>query len=82
MEELDSNLNLGKITENDFKESSSITILRKIAEKNHKIKVRATEADKIANLDGKMVIIDEKGFERIYVEIQSKTYYQLLYNLM
>lgn len=73
MEEIDSNLNLGKITENDFKESSSITILRKIAEQNHKIKVRATEADKIANLDGKMVIIDEKGFERIYVEIQSKT---------
>lgn len=73
MKELDSKINLGKVTENDFKESKSITILREIAEKNHRIKVRATEADKIANLDGKVVIIDKNGFERIHIEIQVKT---------
>lgn len=73
MEKLDSKLNLGHLTKNDFKESSSITILRKIAEKNNKIKVRATENDKMANLDEKLVIIDENGFERIYIEIQVKT---------
>lgn len=67
------NINLGKDTENDFKESKSITILREIVEKNNRIKVRATEADKIANLDGKVVIIDKNGFERIYIEIQAKT---------
>lgn len=73
MKELDSKINLGTITENDFKESKSITILREIAEKNRKIKVRATEADKIANLDGKVVIIDKNGFERVHIEIQVKT---------
>lgn len=59
--------------ENDFKESKSITILREIVEKNNRIKVKATEADKIANLDGKVVIIDKNGFGRIYIEIQAKT---------
>lgn len=73
MESLDSNVNLGKVTENDFKESTSITILRSIAEKNRKIKVRATEADKIPGLDGKLVIIDENNFERIHIEMQVKT---------
>lgn len=73
MKELDNKINLGKVTENDFKESKSITILREIVEKNHRIKVRATEADKIANLDGKVVIIDKNKFERIYIEIQVKT---------
>lgn len=73
MKELDCKINLGKVTENDFKESKSITILREILEKNNRIKVRATEADKIANLDGKVVIIDKNGFERIHIEIQVKT---------
>lgn len=73
MEELNNNINLGKVTENDFKESTSITILRSVAEKNRKIKVRATESDKLPGLDGKLVIIDKNSFERIYVEIQVKT---------
>ena len=47
--------------------------MREIVEKNNRIKVRATETDKIANLDGKVVIIDKNGFERIYIEIQAKT---------
>lgn len=73
MKELDNKINLGKVTENHFKESKSITILREIVEKNNRIKVRATEADKIANLDGKVVIIDKNSFERIHIEIQVKT---------
>ena len=66
MKELDSKINLGKVTENDFKESKSITILREIVEKNNRIKVRATEADKIATLDGKVVIIDKNGRKDLY----------------
>lgn len=73
MNELDREINLGKVTENDFKESVSITILRNIIEKNHKIKARTTEADKIPNLDGRVTIIDENHIERMFIEIQVKT---------
>lgn len=73
MNELEKDINLGKVTENDFKESTSITILRKIIEKNHKIKTRTTEADKIPNLDGRVTIIDENHIERMFIEIQVKT---------
>lgn len=71
LEEL--NVNLGKVTENDFKESNSMTIIRSIMEKNNKIKVRGQEADKIPNLDGKLMILDNSSKERITVEIQVKT---------
>lgn len=71
LEEL--NVNLGKVTENDFKESNSITIIREIMEKNKKIKVRSQEADKIPNLDGKLMILDNSSKERITVEMQVKT---------
>lgn len=66
-------VNLGKITDNDFKESKSITFLKEVLEKNQKIKVRAEEADKIPDLDGSIRILDDLGHERIIVDIQSKT---------
>ena len=50
------NVNMGKVSDNDFKESNSITIIREMLEKNKRIKVRAQEADKIPNLDGKLMI--------------------------
>ena len=55
------NVNMGKVSDNDFKESNSITIIREILEKNKRIKVRAQEADKIPNLDGKMMILDNNS---------------------
>ena len=33
------NVNMGKVSDNDFKESNSITIIREILEKNKRIKV-------------------------------------------
>ena len=73
MFELDQNINMGKITDNDFKESKSISLIREILEKNCKIKVRATEADKIPDLDGRVSILDQNKHDRIIVEVQSKT---------
>lgn len=73
MFELDQNINMGKITDNDFKESKSISLIREILEKNGKIKVRATEADKIPDLDGRVSILDKNKHDRIIVEVQSKT---------
>lgn len=69
----DLNVNLGKVSSNDFKESDSITIIRELMEKNQKIKVRTSEADKIPNLDGKVMILDSNSMERITVEVQVKT---------
>lgn len=73
MEENLSGINLGKTTENDFKESDSNRILREFLEKNRKIKVRMQESDKIPNLDGKLEILDGESKGRITVEIQVKT---------
>lgn len=67
------NVNLGKVSENDFKESKSITLLKIILESNNKIKVRAQEADKIPDLDGTISILDDSKHERIMIHIQSKT---------
>ena len=67
------NINLGKDTRNDFKESKSSTIIKWFMEKNNKIKVRTNEADKIPNLDGKIMILDSNSMERITVEVQIKT---------
>lgn len=72
MESLD-NINLGRVSNNDFKESSSTEIIKRYMEKNKRIKVRTNEADKIPNLDGKVMILDDKMFERITVEVQIKT---------
>lgn len=66
------NINLGKDSENDFKESNSITILKRIVEKNRKIKARTAEADKIPNLDGKLMLLDDNRVERNTIEIQIK----------
>lgn len=66
-------INLGKDSENDFKESKSITIIRNQMEKGMKIKVRTNEADKLPNLDGKIMILDNNSMERISVEVQIKT---------
>ena len=66
-------INLGKVSNNDFKESKSVTIIRKIMETNGNIKVRTNEADKIPNLDGKIMILDKNSMERISIEVQIKT---------
>ena len=71
--ELGNDINLGKVSANDFKESKSIGLLKEILESNNKIKVRSTEADKIPDLDGSINLLDNVGHERIKVEIQSKT---------
>ena len=71
--ELDKSVNMGKITDNDFKESKSISVIRDILEKNNKIKVRTNEADKIPDLDGRISILDKNKHDRIIVEVQSKT---------
>ncbi|MBQ3408526.1 MAG: DUF4365 domain-containing protein [Clostridia bacterium] len=71
--ELDKKVNMGKITDNDFKESKSISLIRDLLEKNNKIKVRTTEADKIPDLDGRVSILDTNKHDRIIVEVQSKT---------
>ena len=73
MFELDKNVNMGKITDNDFKESKSISLIRDILEKNNRIKVRTNEADKIPDLDGRISILDPNKHDRIIVEVQSKT---------
>lgn len=67
------NINLGKTPETKFKESKSITALKYFLEKNNNIKVRANEEDTIPNLDGSVMILDDKNIERITVDIQSKT---------
>lgn len=71
--ELDKKVNMGKISDNDFKESKSISLIRDLLEKNNKIKVRTTEADKIPDLDGRISILDQNKHDRIIVEVQSKT---------
>lgn len=71
--ELDKSINMGKITDNDFKESKSISLIRDILEKNNKIKVRTNEADKIPDLDGRISILDQNKHDRIIIEVQSKT---------
>lgn len=73
MFELDKKVNMGKISDNDFKESKSISLIRDLLEKNNKIKVRTTEADKIPDLDGRISILDKNKHDRIIVEVQSKT---------
>lgn len=73
MFELPQYVNIGKISDNDFKESKSISLIRELLEKNGKIKVRATEADKIPDLDGRVSILDQNKHDRIIVEVQSKT---------
>lgn len=67
------NINLGRVSENDFKESKSTTIVKSFMEKHNKIKVRTNEADKIPNLDGKIMVLDSNSMERITVEVQIKT---------
>lgn len=73
MFELDKKVNMGKISDNDFKESKSISLIRDLLEKNNRIKVRTTEADKIPDLDGRISILDQNKHDRIIVEVQSKT---------
>ncbi len=67
MFELDKKVNMGKISDNDFKESKSISLIRDLLEKNNRIKVRITEADKIPGLDGRISILDKNKHDRIIV---------------
>ncbi|WP_022755587.1 hypothetical protein [Butyrivibrio fibrisolvens] len=63
---------LGKITENDWKESASINIAIEAFEANKKIKTYFAKQDKRPNFDGSLSII-EKNEEIITVEVQIKT---------
>ena len=71
--DLDEKVNMGKISDNGFKESKSISLIRELLEKNNRIKVRTIEEDKIPDLDGRISILDQNKHDRIIVEIQSKT---------
>lgn len=71
--DLEQNVNMGKISENDFKESKSIVLIKELLEKNNKIKVRTTEEDKIPDLDGRVSILDKNNHDRLLIEVQSKT---------
>lgn len=71
--DLEQNVNMGKISENDFKESKSIGLIKELLEKNNKIKVRTTEEDKIPDLDGRVSILDKNNHDRLLIEVQSKT---------
>lgn len=66
------NLNLGKVTENDFKESDSVAIAKEVIQQNRKIKTYFNEMDKRANLDGSMAIINN-GYEVTMIDVQIKT---------
>lgn len=63
---------LGKISENDWKESASITIATEAFEENRKIKTYFTKQDKRPNLDGSLSIVENQE-EIITVEVQIKT---------
>lgn len=67
-----SNINLGKITENDFKESDAVSIAKKIIQKNRRFKTYFNEMDKRVNLDGSMAIIND-GCECTMIDVQIKT---------
>jgi len=67
------NINLGKITANDFKESNSVAIAKRLIEKNHKLKTYFSEMDKRPNLDGNMSIIDKENYEKVIIDVQIKT---------
>ena len=69
---MNANVNLGKISASDFKESQSAAIARFFVEKNNRIKTHFLEMDKTPNFDGKAMILDG-SFERITVEVQIKT---------
>lgn len=71
--DLEQSVNMGKISENDFKESKSIGLIKELLEKNNKIKVRTTEEDKIPDLDGRVSILDKNNHDRLLIEVQSKT---------
>lgn len=69
---MQTNINLGKITENDFKESDAVSIAKKIIQKNRNFKTYFNEMDKRVNLDGSMAIIND-GCECIIIDVQIKT---------
>lgn len=64
-------INIGKITENDFKESDAISIAKNVIERNRKFKTYFNEMDKRANLDGSMSII-YNGRECMMIDVQIK----------
>lgn len=71
--DLEQNVNMGVISDNTFKESKSIGLIKELLEKNNRIKVRTTEEDKIPDLDGRISILDKNNHDRLLIEVQSKT---------
>jgi len=69
---LEKDINLGKITDNDFKESSSISIAKSIIEKNKGFKCYFAENDKTPNLDGSILILEDRIVQST-VEVQIKS---------
>lgn len=65
-------MNLGHVTENDFKESDSVSIAKKIIENGRKCKTHFLEMDRTPNFDGRVSIL-QNGFERLIVDVQIKT---------
>lgn len=63
---------LGKIKDNDWKESTSIIIATEAFEVNRKIKTYFAKQDKRPNLDGSLSIVENQE-EIITVEVQIKT---------
>ncbi len=64
-------MNLGHVTENDFKESDSVSIAKRIIEKGKKCKTHFLEMDRTPNFDGRVSIL-QNGFERLIVDVQIK----------
>lgn len=64
-------VNLGKISNNSFKESRAVNVAKKTFEINNSIKTYFSEMDKRANLDGQLTILSGK-YERITVDVQIK----------
>lgn len=64
--------NVGRITDNDFKESNAIAIAKRIIEKNKNIKTFFSEMDKRPNIDGQMSLI-KNGYELTTIDVQIKT---------
>ena len=63
---------LGKISENDWKESASVGIATEAFEESRKIKAYFTKQDKRPNLDGSLSLVENQE-EVITVEVQIKT---------
>lgn len=66
------NINIASVHENEFKESSSVTIASNIIEKDRKFKTYFNQLDKRGNVDGSMMLLNE-GYPVMTIDVQIKT---------